>query len=286
MIEEKYEEYLKYELNYSNNTIDSYLNHINKYLEYLKKNNINYLYINKEDIINYLKYLDNKNLTNRTIGNILSSLRNYYDYLLDKKIINVNIFKTISNPKIDKKLPNFLSYEEMRNILDSIDINDLLGKRNKLIVELFYATGIRVSELINIKIEDISLSEKKIRIIGKGKKERIVYYGDYAKKALDEYLNVRNSNNEYLIQNKDGNKITARGIEKIIDKIVMESSVKNNVTPHTFRHTFATHLLNNGADIKSVQELLGHNSLNTTEVYTHITNDYLKEIYLKNMPRK
>ena len=286
MINEKYLEYLKYELNYSENTINTYINHIDKYLLYIKKNNINYLKITKEDIIKYLKYLDSQNLNNKTIGNILSSLRNYYDYLLDNNIIEVNIFKTISNPKIDKKLPNFLSYEEMRKILDNINTNDILGKRNKLIIELFYATGIRVSELINIKISDINMHNKSIKIFGKGRKERIVYYGDYADIALNEYLNERNSNNEYLILNKDGNKITSRGIEKIINKVVTESAVNNNVTPHTFRHTFATHLLNNGADIKSVQELLGHNSLNTTEVYTHITNDYLKEIYLKNMPRK
>ena len=286
MVEDKYIEYLKYELNYSDNTINGYINHINKYLEYTKKKNINYKNITKDEIIDYLKYLDNQKLSNRSIGNILSSIRNYYDYMLDNKVISFNIFKTISNPKMEKKLPNFLSYEDMRKIFDSIKTENILDYRNKLIIELLYATGIRVSELVNLKVTDINKNERSIRIFGKGRKERIVYYGEYADIALNDYLDIRNSNNEYLILNKDGNKITARGIEKIIDKIVSDASINNNVSPHTFRHTFATHLLNNGADIKSVQELLGHNSLNTTEVYTHITSDYLKEIYLKNMPRK
>jgi integrase/recombinase XerC len=286
MEEDKYIEYLKYELNYSDNTINGYINHINKYLEYTKKKSINYKNITKDEIIDYLKYLDNQKLSNRSIGNILSSIRNYYDYMLDNKDISFNIFKTISNPKMEKKLPNFLSYEDMRKIFDSIKTENILDYRNKLIIELLYATGIRVSELVNLKVSDINKNERSIRIFGKGRKERIVYYGEYADIALNEYLNIRNSNNEYLILNKDGNKITARGVEKIIDKIVSDASINNNVSPHTFRHTFATHLLNNGADIKSVQELLGHNSLNTTEVYTHITSDYLKEIYLKNMPRK
>ena len=285
MINEKYKEYLKYELNYSEYTIKNYLLHINKYLEYLNNNNINYNKITKDDILNYLKYLDSLKLSNKTISNILSSIRNYYDYLLDNNIIKVNIFKTINNPKIDKKLPNFLSYEELRKIIDSIKCNNILEYRNKLIIEILYATGIRVSELINIKIKDIDFNNKSIKVLGKGKKERIVYFGDYALKAINDYLNIRNSDNEYLILNKNNKQITVRGIEKIIDKVVKESSVKNNVSPHTFRHTFATHLLNNGADIKSVQELLGHNSLNTTEIYTHITSDYLKDVYRKNMPR-
>jgi len=283
---DKYNEYLKYELNYSENTISDYFLHINKYLEYLDNKSINYKLINKNDVIDYLKYLDSKKLSNRSIANKLSSLRNFYDYLLDEKIINHNIFKSISNPKIDKRLPNFLSYEQMREIIDSIDTSTILGARNKLIVELFYATGIRVSELVNIKIIDINKSDKSIRIYGKGRKERIVYYGDCASIALDSYLSLKDSNNEYLILNNKGNKITPRGIEGIIDKIALNCGVSNNVSPHTFRHTFATHLLNGGADIKTVQELLGHSSLNTTEVYTHITSDYLKSVYLKNMPRK
>ena len=283
---DKYREYLKYELNYSDYTIKNYCLHITKFFEYLDSNKISYNNLTKDGIIDYLKYLDSQKYANRTISIILSSLRSFYDFLMESKVIETNIFNSVSNPKLEKKLPNFLSYEQIRAILDSIPNDDILNIRNKLIIELLYATGIRVSELVNLKVSDIIFSERKIRIFGKGKKERIVYYGDYASIAIDNYLNTRNSNNEYLILNKDGNKISVRGIEKIIDKMAITASVNCNVTPHTFRHTFATHLLNEGADIKSVQELLGHSSLNTTEVYTHITSDYLKEVYLKSMPRK
>lgn len=286
MINEKYEDYLKYELNYSENTIKDYIFNIGKYYEYLKEHNIDYKKISKEEIIEMLKYFDEQKLTNRSIANHLSSLRNYYDYLVDQKIIKTNIFKIINNPKLDKKLPNFLSYEDMRQILDSIDDKAELDIRNKLIIELFYATGVRVSELVNIKINDIDMNNKTIRIFGKGRKERIVYFGDYAKDAISNYLSIRSYTSEYLVLNSKGSKITTRGIEKIVDKIAQKASVNNNVTPHTFRHTFATHLINNGSDIKSVQELLGHESLSATEVYTHITSEFLKSEYLKNMPRK
>lgn len=283
----KYNDYLKYELNYSSNTIKEYFLHLKTYKNYLDKHSIDYRKINKDEVIEFLKKLDSDNLSKRTISNILSSLRSFYNYLLDEHIVDTNIFKTISNPKLDKKLPNFLSEEEMREILDNIDISDKLGKRNKLIIEILYATGIRLSELINIKLKDIDVKERTIRIMGKGSKERIVLFGKYALNAINDYLEYRNNDNEYLIQNNKGNKITSRGVEKIIDKIALTSKVNNNnITPHTFRHTFATHLLNNGADIKSVQELLGHSSLNTTQIYTHITSDYLKSEYLKAMPRK
>ena len=283
---EKYYEYLKYELNYSDNTISDYKLHILKYKEYLDKNHLNYLSIKKDDVIDMLKYLDTLKLTNRTISNILSALRNFYNYLLDEKYIKTNIFKVVSNPKLDKKLPNFLSIEDLHKIIESISIDTPLDLRNRLIIEMLYATGVRVSELVNIKISDINFNEQSIRIMGKGRKERIVFYGEYAKDILDKYLDIRNNSNEYLIQNNKGNKITSRGIEKIIDKVVEKACINNNVSPHTFRHTFATHLLNSGCEIKSVQELLGHSSLNTTEVYTHITSDYLKSEYRKNMPRR
>lgn len=284
-IKEKYNDYLKYELNYSDYTIKEYFLHLDKYFEYINLNKINYLNIKKDDVMGYLKHLDDQKLSNKSITNILSSLRNFYDFLLDQKIVDNNIFRLIRNPKIEKSLPNFLSYEEMRLILDSIDDKDILDKRNKLIVELLYSTGIRVSELVNMKVSDINFTDKSIRVLGKGRKERIVYFGSYADEALKNYLDARNDKNEYLILNHKKEKITTRGIEKIIDKITLNCALNNNISPHTFRHTFATHLLNNGADIKSVQELLGHNSLNTTEIYTHITNDYLKSEYLKNMPR-
>lgn len=281
----KYYDYLKYELNYSDLTISDYQQHLGKYKEYLNERKLNYLKVNKDDVIEMLKYLDGLKLSNRTISNVLSALRSFYNYLLDEGIIETNIFKLVSNPKLEKKLPNFLSYEDLRTIIESIKTDNPLGLRNRLIIELLYATGMRVSELVNLKVDDFNFDDQSIRIFGKGRKERIVYYGEYAKDVLIQYLQSKNTNSEYLILNNKGEKITTRGVEKIVDKVVNEACINNNVTPHTFRHTFATHLLNTGCDIKSVQELLGHSSLNTTEIYTHITNDYLKSEYLKSMPR-
>ena len=283
---EKYIEYLKYELNYSDNTIDDYSYHISNYLKYLEEKKVSYLNITKDDIYNYLKYLDSKKLSNKSIGNILSSIRSYYNYLLNEGIIDKNLFSLISNPKLDRKLPNFLTYEDMEMIFESLPNETILDKRNRVIVEVLYSSGIRLSELINIKKSDINFSDRSIRILGKGNKERIVLFGVHAHNAIDNYFAVREDNSEYLIVNNKGNKISSRGVEKIISTICDNAMIKTKASPHTFRHTFATHLLNNGADIKSVGELLGHSSLNTTEIYTHITSDYLKEVYHNTMPRK
>lgn len=283
---EKYNEYLKYELNYSFYTIKEYVLHVKDFITYCDNNGVNYLSLSKDDVINYLKFLDEQKLSNKSIGTILSSLRCFYSYLLDNNYINLNIFKLISNPKLEKKLPSFLSYEEIRIVLDSIDIDNILSIRNKMIIELLYATGIRVSELRNIKITDIDFNNKSIKVFGKGSKERIVYFGDYAYDAIKLYLESRELKSEYLILNNKGEQISVRGIELIIKNVIDKACIKTKVSPHTFRHTFATHMLNNGCPLKSVQELLGHASLSSTEIYTHITDDYIKSEYLKNMPRK
>lgn len=283
---EKYNEYLKYELNYSFYTIKEYVLHVKDFITYCDNNGDNYLSLNKDDVINYLKFLDDQKLSNKSIGTILSSLRCFYSYLLDNGYINLNIFKLISNPKLEKKLPSFLSYEEIRIVLDSIDTDNILSIRNKMIIELLYATGIRVSELRNIKINDIDFNNKSIKVFGKGSKERIVFFGDYAYDAIKLYLDNRELKSEYLILNNKGKQISVRGIELIIKNVIDKACIKTKVSPHTFRHTFATHMLNNGCPLKSVQELLGHASLSSTEIYTHITDDYIKSEYLKNMPRK
>lgn len=283
---EKYNEYLKYELNYSFYTIKEYVLHVKDFITYCDNSGVNYLSLNKDDVINYLKFLDDQKLSNKSIGTILSSLRCFYSYLLDNGYINLNIFKLISNPKLEKKLPSFLSYEEIRIVLDSIDTDNILSIRNKMIIELLYATGIRVSELRNIKINDIDFNNKSIKVFGKGSKERIVFFGDYAYDAIKLYLDNRELKSEYLILNNKGKQISVRGIELIIKNVIDKTCIKTKVSPHTFRHTFATHMLNNGCPLKSVQELLGHASLSSTEIYTHITDDYIKSEYLKNMPRK
>lgn len=284
MMEElgKFLEYLLKELNYSDNTIISYQKDITNYLNYLKKNNLNYKNIDSNIVRNYLKYLDYAKLKNSTIARRISALRTFYNYLLSQNIVSINLFNSIRNPKIEKKLPNYLSYEELAKILDNIDTSTLTGLRNRLLIELFYATGCRVSEMINIKIKDINLTNNSIRIMGKGSKERIVYFGDYAREYLDKYL--AKIDFEYLFTHNN-DKLSIHDIEYIIKDLVKNLSLKTHVTPHTLRHTFATHLLNNGADIKTVQELLGHSSLNTTGIYTHVSNERIKDVYHKTFNR-
>ena len=189
-------------------------------------------------------------------------------------------------------MPNFLNYEEINKIFESIETDSILKIRNKCIIELLYDTGIRVSELVNIKIQDIDFEEKTIHIFGKGKKQRIVYFVSFLTNILDMYLNksrnylLNGKDNNYLILNNRGDKITTRGIELIVDNIVEKSAIKHKISPHVLRHTFASHMLNNGADIKTIQQLLGHESLSTTGIYTHITSDVLRSEYLKKHPRK
>ena len=290
-MKEKFLEKLKYEYNYSDLTINGYDYEITKFLDYLNDNHLDYKKINLDMIRNYLKYLDSLKYKKNSISKNLSSLRSYYNFLTEEKVILNNPFKNISNPKKDKKLPDFLNYEEINKLFDSADTTTPLGLRNRCILELLYDTGIRVSELVNLKINDIEFDKKIINILGKGKKERIVYYGDYLQEVLDKYINdsrkylLNNKLSEYLILNNNGSKITTRGVEYIIDKMVNEAAIKHKISPHVLRHTFATHMLNGGADIKSIQQLLGHESLSTTGIYTHITNDVLRQEYLKNHPR-
>lgn len=279
--------YLKVEKNYSDNTIQGYHKDLLDYKEYLNKKNIkdtDYKFIR-----NYLSYMFLKKYEKKTISRHISTLRSFYKYLVNENIISKNPMILISNPKLDKKLPNFLYYDELEILLNIPDKETILGLRDALILEMLYSTGIRVSELINIKLKDINFSDKKILILGKGSKERYVLYGNTLKQILDLYLkNSRpklNKNSEYLILNKNGNKITDRGVRLIISNILKKGELDYHVSPHTLRHTFATHMLDNGADLKSVQELLGHSNLSTTQVYTHITNERLRSVYLKTHPR-
>lgn len=276
-------EYLNKELNYSENTEISYKEDITNFLNYLEKKQLNYKKIDGEIIRDYLKYLDEAKLKNSTIARRISALRTFYNYLLNKNIVDTNLFNSIRNPKLEKKLPNYLSYEELAKILDNIDISTKIGLRNRLLVEMFYATGCRVSEMINIKVSDINKSNNSIRIMGKGKKMRIVYFGEYARDYLDRYLPLIDT--DYLFTQESGDKLSIHDVEYIISDLVKNLALKTHVTPHTLRHTFATHLLNNGADIKTVQELLGHSSLNTTGIYTHVSNERIKEVYRKTFNR-
>ena len=276
--------FLKVELNYSELTIKSYQLDLTDFFRFIESKKINYLTITNHDVRGYLKYLDSCNLKNSTISRRISTLRTFYNYLVDENIVENNVFHNVKNPKLEKKLPNYLNYNEMEELLESIDISTTEGLEKRLLIEMFYSTGCRVSEMINVKISDIDFTNKTIRIMGKGSKERIVYFGDYASKYLDNYLSKVKCD-KYLFTNKKGEKLTINEVEQIVKDIMKHISIKTHVTPHTLRHTFATHLLNNGADIKTVQELLGHANLSTTGIYTHVSSDRLKDIYFKTFKR-
>lgn len=276
--------FLKVELNYSELTIKSYQLDLTDFFRFIESKKINYLTITNHDVRGYLKYLDSCNLKNSTISRRISTLRTFYNYLVDENIVENNVFHNVKNPKLEKKLPNYLNYNEMEELLESIDISTTEGLEKRLLIEMFYSTGCRVSEMINVKISDIDFTNKTIRIMGKGSKERIVYFGDYASKYLDNYLKKVKCD-KYLFTNKKGEKLTINEVEQIVKDIMKHISIKTHVTPHTLRHTFATHLLNNGADIKTVQELLGHANLSTTGIYTHVSSDRLKDIYFKTFKR-
>lgn len=278
--------FLEKEVNMSENTIISYQKDLKDFFKFLDMVKVTYLNVDRYVVRDYLKYLDEKKLKNSTIARRISAIRTFYNYELSLGKVKSNIFNDVRNPKIEKKLPNFLSYEELAKIFASIDTDTDTGLKNRLIVEMLYATGVRVSELVNIKVSDINKSNKSIRVMGKGKKMRIVYFGEYAEEYLNRYLTKNiNKGSKYLFVNANNEKMQIEEVEVMIQKIVKDLALKTHVTPHTLRHTFATHLLNNGTDIKTVQELLGHASLNTTGIYTHVSNERLKEVYLKVFDR-
>ena len=287
----EFEKYLKNVKKYSINTLNSYLSDINIFISYLNQEKINYKNINRDIIRSYLKYLDENNYKSSSINRILSSLNDYYSYLEKNKIIKYNYFKDINRPRKEKRLPNFINYTEYMNLINTVqkENNEYLKIRNLLLLEILFDTGLRVSEAVNIKISDIDLKNHSLKVLGKGNKERIVYFGDYAVTYLEEYLalrkNIKSKDNEYLFWNKDYQRLTRRGAEYLINNIAKKALLKQRITPHTLRHSFATEMLNNGCDIRSVQELLGHKSLSTTGIYTHVTNEVVRQEYLKAFKR-
>ncbi len=283
-------DYIAYEKKYSNNTEINYEIDLYRFAEFLKINHKNYLKIKYEDVSNFIMSLQKSGYKSTSINRAISTLRSFYTYLEKEKIITSNPFNLVSNLKTDKRLPNYFKYNEYLEMVNTLS-DSPLDIRNRLILELLLATGMRVSELSSVKMDAIDFNNNEIKVHGKGGKERIVYYGSYAKDALDNYLhNSRNillngKNSEFLLVNNNGNSLTSRGIRLIIENIVKKASISSKVTPHTFRHTFATMLLNEGCNIKSVQELLGHASLGTTGIYTHLTNEEIRKVYLNAHPR-
>lgn len=284
---DEYLEYLHVIKKHSNNTVINYKVDLCGFLEFINKN---ILSIDKEDINNYLEYLYKNGVNKNSISRKLSSLRNFYGYLVKKEIIDINYFSLVKNPKKDSSLPKYVSEIDIDKMFLIPDKRKMLGQRNLLIIRMLYATGVRVSELINIKLSDINVSDRTIRILGKGSKERIVVFGNNTQEILKLYLNDGRSKldikrSEYLFLNKDGDRLSSRYIRKIINDIIIKASIDMHISPHMIRHTFATEMLNNGADLVSVKDLLGHENLSTTSIYTHVSDDMIKEIYNKAHPR-
>lgn len=287
---DSFKEYLGYELNYSKRTIATYLEALKIYNSFLNEYHYSFLDISKEIANKYKAYLITKNYENKTSSLYLSAVRTFYNYLVEIKVININPFLLVKNPKIVRKLPNFLNSSESECLFTENIANSCLDIRNEFIVEFLYATGLRVSELCNIKLSDILFEEEKVKVMGKGSKERIVYYKACDTNLFNNYVNnIRKKilgevSSDYLLVSKTG-KLTVRRVEEIVKAYAYKRNIKNKVTPHTLRHTFATDLLNNGADIRSVGQMLGHESLSTTQIYTHVTAEHLKKVYQNTHPR-
>ena len=284
-------EYLKYQRNYSDFTCNNYKKDLNEYNSFILNNKINYKNMDYNEAKEYVIYLNKKNDAKSTISRKLSSLRTFYKYLVLNNKVESNPFLLVSSPKKEKRIPKFINYNNMEEILNVPNIKTKEGQRERVILEVLYASGVRVSELVNIKLKDIDFSNKNILIFGKGSKERLVSFGDYALEYINLYLKEGRNllldgvKSDYLIVGKKSEKLTTRRVEQIVDDIIKRTSIKLNITPHMFRHTFATHLLDNGCDLLVVQELLGHASLSSTEIYTHVSNEHLREVYLKCHPR-
>lgn len=290
-IVDDYLDYLCYEKNYSNNTIINYNDDICEYLDYVDSEGLDFRNILYSDIRFYLMYLkDTKKDNNSSIDRKLSAIRGFYKYLANNKVVKNNVFSLVSGPKKSKRLPRFFEYNELEELFDACDLGTSLGQRDRLLLEMLYATGVRVSELVNIKVSDIDEDGHSILVLGKGNKERYVTYGDYCSEILnlylsDGYLKLNTNKSCYLFLNNNGGNLTDRGVRYILDRIIKHTSIQKNISPHMIRHSFATHLLNEGADLLSVQKLLGHESIKATQIYTHVTTDRLKEVYFRSFPR-
>lgn len=289
---ENFHYYLLLERKLSQTSAEFYLSDTKEFLGWIKKD---FDKISEEDIKRFIYYLGIKKRNSSTVARKLSSLKSFFCFLNKEKIISQNPLENMETPKIKRKLPQVLTIREIEKLLTTVETKkDNESIRAKAMFELLYATGMRVSELLNLKINDLNLEEGFVRVIGKRNKERIIPIGEPAVLAIKEYLNLvrpfflnkKNISNPYLFLNQRGEKLTRMGFWKILKKYVKLAGIEKKITPHTFRHTFATHLLEGGANLRIVQELLGHSNISTTQIYTKLNKEYLKQIYNTFHPRK
>ncbi|WP_163536786.1 tyrosine recombinase XerC [Gracilibacillus sp. YIM 98692] len=289
-----FQDYLQIEKNASTRTIDAYKRDLTDFFNFLNSEDVHQL--NQVDYIiirNYLNQLYERGLSKRSVTRHISTLRSFYSFLVREKMVALNPLSQIDLPKGTKPIPEFFYEEEVVYLFEAIDWAKPLGQRNGALLELLYATGIRVSECVSLKIDDIDFQLQTILVQGKGGKERYVPFGTYAENTLKRYLEQgrqqligdQSQPGHYLFLNARGNPLTDRGVRLILNKMVDDAALTQNIHPHKLRHTFATHLLNNGADLRAVQELLGHAHLSSTQIYTHVSKDRLKQIYQSAHPR-
>ncbi|MEA2021597.1 MAG: site-specific tyrosine recombinase XerD [Candidatus Caldatribacteriota bacterium] len=285
-------DYLSVERGLANNTIIAYRYDLMKFTHYLKKNNISYLQmINRELMSNYFLYLKKLKLGVNSISRNLVALKMFYRFLQAENFIKEDISSLIEFPRISKKLPQVLSLREINLLLSENNFKGNLGLRDKAMLELFYATGLRVSELTNLEVDNVNMENKMLRCLGKGSKERIIPFGRQACRALEKYFKesrpklLRDFEENILFLNNRGKKLSRQGIFYLIKGYAGKAGIKKKITPHTLRHTLATHLIENGADLRSVQEMLGHSNIATTQIYTHVSRKWVKQEYYKAFPR-
>ena len=278
--------YLELDMNYSHNTILSYDNHLKKIESYYNKKDL--LKLNVNDLIKYISVLSD--LAPSTVSHNISTLKAFYNYFVKVGKIKTNPTDALKSPKLGTHLPVYLTEEEINKLLD-IEVKDAFSARNKAILEVMYGTGLRISEVINLEFKNIDVEDCIVRVMGKGSKERIIPINDVAINALNNYLEnyrpsmLKGDINNYLFLNNHGKQMTRQGIFKMIKQECLVKGIKKDVSPHTLRHTFATHLLQNGADLRIIQELLGHSDISTTQIYTHLSNEELHNDYKEYFPR-
>lgn len=287
-----FEYYLKIERGLSDNTIKSYMKDLEQYTTHLEKfyNVTGPEQILKRHIENFLKYLHRKELSPKTIARKISAIKSFHHFLVLEKIMTEDIASDFETPKIPKHLPSVLSVEEVIKILEASDVDTPLGYRNKALLELIYGSGLRVSELLKIEMVDVHIAERYVLVHGKGSKERLVPISDMAVIALRNYIvkgrpQLLKSNLSYLFINNEGGQLSRQGFYKVLQGLAIDAGIDTHVSPHTLRHSFATHLLENGIDLRSLQTLLGHEDISTTQIYTHISKTRAREVYKDTHPR-
>ncbi|WP_031548588.1 tyrosine recombinase XerC [Salinicoccus luteus] len=280
-------EQLKYQRNLSSHTVSNYKRDIDEFLRFLDQEGLDIETFKYMDARNYLNMLYQKELKKSTVSRKISALRSFYNYLIDKGVRASNPFTSLPNPKKEKPLPGFLYENEIRKLFDSLDQDSKMYERDRAILELLYATGMRASELLGLTLAHIDFDHGLLKVRGKGNKERVLPFGSHASQAMKDYIDKHHqaieANGTLWINQRNG-PLTDRGLRYVIDMMVKRSASDLHLHPHKIRHSFATHMLNNGADLRAVQELLGHESLSTTQKYTHVSKEQLRKTYLEHHP--